>query len=112
MLISKLVNTNIGIMPHGDHCAACGCNNAKRYPEKQNIPRHVGILRFYSPKSKKNVLSWTSSINRDHFKVTMSMKVSSVRAYRTSECSKPTLYMKGYDCECKSERPPPKIRSS
>ena len=42
----------------------------------------------------------------------MSTKVSSVRGYRTSECSKSTLYMKGYDCECKSERPPPKIRSS
>ena len=44
-------------MPRGDHCAVWGCNNDPRYPEKQTILPHIGILRFYSPKSKKDVLS-------------------------------------------------------
>ena len=112
-LISKLVNTNIIInIPRGDHCAVWGCNNDRRYPEKQTILPRVGILRFYSSKSKKDVLSWARSINRDHLKVTMSTKVCSnhfAQGYRTSECPTPTFYMKGYDCESKSKRPPPKI---
>ena len=114
--ISKLVNTNIiGNMPRGDHCAVWGCNHDRRYPEKQIILPYVGILRFYSPKNKKDVFSRARSINRDHFKVTMSTKVCSnhfTQGYRTSECPTPTLYMKGYDCENKSKRPPPKIRST
>ena len=86
-----------------------GCNNDRRYLEKQNMLPHVGILRFYSPKSEKDVMSWAASINRDLFKVTMSMKVCSnhfAQVYRTSECSTPTLCMKGYDCVRKSKRPP------
>ena len=113
-LISKLVNTNIiGNMPRGDHCAVWGCNNDRRYPEKQTIFPDVGILRFYSPKSKKDVLSWARSINRDHFKVTMSTKVCSnnfAQGYR--KYRNPTMYIKGYNCESKSKRPPPKIRST
>ena len=51
-LISELVNTNIiGNMPRGDHCAVWGCNSDRRYPEKQSILYHVGILRFYYPQS-------------------------------------------------------------
>ena len=98
-LISKLVNTNIiGNMLRGDHCAVWGCNNDRRYPEKKTTLPHVGILRFYSPKSKKDFLSWARSINRDHFKVTMSTKVCSnhfAQGYRTSECLTPTLSWKG-----------------
>ena len=52
-----------------------GCDNDRRYPEKQKILPHVGILRFHSPKNKKDVLSWARANNRDQFKVTTSMKV-------------------------------------
>ena len=65
----------IQIMPGGDHCAVWGCDNNRRYPEKQKILPHVGILRFYSPRNKKDVLSWARSINRDQFKMTKSTKV-------------------------------------
>ena len=44
----------------------------------------------------------------------MSMKVCSnhfVQGNRTSECPTATLYMRRYDCESKSQRPAPKIRS-
>ena len=102
-------------MPGGDHCAVWGCDNDRRYPEKQKILPHVGILRFYSPKNKKDVLSWARAINRDQFKVTTSTKVCSnhfVQGYRTSQCPTPTLYMKGYDCDSKPQRPGPKFRST
>ena len=75
-LISELVNTNIiGSMPRGDLCAVWGCNSDRRYPEKQNILPHVGILRFYIPKSKKDVLSWARSINRDYVRIAVITKV-------------------------------------
>ena len=76
-------------MPGGDHWAVWGCDNDRRYPEKQKILLHVGILRFFSPKNNKDVLSWARAINRDQFKVTTSTKVCSnhfVQGYRTSQC--------------------------
>ena len=102
-------------MPGGDHCAVWGCDNDRRYPDKQKVLPHVGILRFYSPKNKKDVLSWARAINRDQFKVTTSTKVCSnhfVQGYRTSQCPTPTLYMKGYDCDSKPQRSAPKFRST
>ena len=102
-------------MPAGDHCAVWGCDNDRRYPEKQKIFPHVGILRFYSPMNKKDVLSWARAINHDQFKVTTSTKVCSnhfVQGYRTPQCPTPTLYMKGYDCDRKPQRPAPKVRST
>ena len=63
-------------MPSGDHCTVWGCDNDRRYPEKQNILPHVGILSFYSLKNKRDVLSWARAVNLDQFKVTMSTKVS------------------------------------
>ena len=102
-------------MPGGDHCAVWGCDNDRRYPQKQTILPHVGILRFFSPKNKQDVLSWSRTINRDKFKVTMSTKVGSnhfVQGYRNSQCRTPTLFMKGYDCEDKPQRPAPKIRTT
>ena len=102
-------------MPGGDHCAVWGCDNDRRYPEKQKILPHVGILRFFSPKNKKDVLSWARAINRDQFKVTTSTKVCSnhfVQGYRTSQCHTPTLYMKGYDFDSKPQRPAPKFRAT
>ena len=65
-----------------------GCDKDRRYPEKQKILRHVGVLRFYSPKNKQDVLSWARAINRI------------------------PLFMKGYDCEEKPQRPAPKIRNT
>ena len=89
LVIFELSNTNnIGNMPGGDHCAVWGCDNDRRYPEKQKILPHAGILRFHSPKSKKDVLSWARAINCDQFKVTKSTKVCSnhfVQGYQTPE---------------------------
>ena len=88
-------------MGKGDHCAVYGCNNDRRYPEKQQILSYVGILRFYSPLSKKDKLMWEKMINRKDFKVTMSTKVCSNHfslGYHCKEsCKTPTLYMKGYE---------------
>ena len=62
-------------MPSGDHCVGRGCDNDRKYPEKQKILPHVGILRFYSLRNNNDVLSWARAINRDQFKVSMSTKV-------------------------------------
>ena len=93
-------------MPGGDHCAVWGCDN-----DRKVLP-HVGILRFYSPRNKKDVLSWARAINRDQFKVTKSTKVCSShfeQGYRIPECPTPTLYMRGYDSS-KTKIPAPKVR--
>ena len=105
-------------MGKGDHCAVYGCNNDRRYPEKQKILSHVGVLRFYSPLSKKDKLMWEKLINRKDFKMTMSTKVCSNHfslGYRCKEsCRSPTLYMKGYEEKPGSgnRRPAPKVRSA
>ena len=101
-------------MPRGDHCAVWGCDNDRRYPEKQIVLPHVGVLRFYSPLTKQDLASWGKAIMRDKFKVTFSTKVCSNHfsaGYRHSECRTPTLYMKGYEIkEQKPTRRPPKQR--
>ena len=68
------------------------------------IKPHVGILRFYSPKTQKDIVKWRKLLNRKHFKVT---------GYRSEECPNPTLYLKGY-CPDKQKktRPSPKKRES
>ena len=102
-------------MPGGDHCAVWGCDNDRRYPEKLKLLPHVGRLRFYSPKDKQDVLSWSRAINRDKFKATTSTKVCSnhfAQGYRNSQCRISALFMKGYDCGGRPQRPPPKIRTT
>ena len=84
----------------GDHCAVHGCSNDRRYPEKQVVLPHVGILRFYSPLNRKDVGKWERLLNRRDFKVTLSTKVCSnhfAGGYRSKECPNPTLHLKGYD---------------
>ena len=103
-------------MPGRDRCAVWGCDNDRRYPEKQKI-LHVGVLRFYSPKNKQDVLSWARAINREKFKVTMGTKVCSnhlVQGYRIRNSHSRTLplFIKGYDCEDKPQRPAPKFRNT
>ena len=61
-------------MPSGDHCAVRGCDNDRRYPEKQKILPHVGMFRFYSPRNN-DVLSCARAITRDQFKDSMNTKV-------------------------------------
>ncbi len=102
-------------MAKGDHCAVYGCSNDRRYPEKQVIKPHVGILRFYSPKTQKDIVKWRKLLNRKHFKVTSNTKVCSNHfqaGYRSEECPNPTLYLKGY-CPDKQKktrrRPSPKV---
>ena len=57
-----LITSQLGSMLGGDHCAAWGCDNDRRYPEKLKILPHVGMFRFYSPKNKQDVLSWSKAI--------------------------------------------------
>ena len=96
-------------MARGDHCAVYGCSNDRRYPEKQLVLPHGGILRFYSPKSQKDVGKWERLLNRRDFKVTLSTKVCSNHfkaGYRSKECANPTLYLKGYSTDKSTKRRP------
>ena len=47
----------------GDNCALLGHDNDRRHLEKRVLP-HVGTLRFFKPKNKQGVLSWSITINR------------------------------------------------
>ena len=94
-------------MGRGDHCAVYGCSNDRRYPEKQVVLPHVGILRFYSPLNRKDVGKWERLLNRRDFKVTLSTMVCSSHfagGYRSKECPNPTLHLKGYDRVEKGKR--------
>ena len=103
-------------MGNGDHCAVWGCDNDRRYPEKQKILPHVGVLRFYSPQNQTDVVKWDKLISRKHFKVTKNTKVCSNHfklGYRCrASCPYPTLHMKGYkDQESEqNKRAPPRDR--
>ena len=86
-------------MPKGDHCAVFGCSNDRRYPEKQVVKSHVGVLRFHSPINVQEASKWEKLINRRDFKVKLSTKVCSNHfkaGYRSKECPNPTLFLKGY----------------
>jgi len=110
-----LVFSLLKIMGGGDHCAVFGCDNDRRYPERQIKLNHVGILRFYVPKNEKEMAAWERMINRKNFKVKLSTKVCSnhfAAGYKSAECWKPTLYMKGYENNVKKERRPPKRRAT
>ena len=99
-------------MAKDDHCAVYGCSNDRRYPEKQMIKPHVGILRFYSPKTQKDIVKWRKLLNRKHFKVTSNTKVCSNHfqaGYRSEECSNPKLYLKGY-CPDKQKKTRPSLK--
>ena len=51
-------------MPRGNHCAVYGCSNDRRFPDRQVIKPHVGVLRFYSPQTPKEI-----SINGKNYSV-------------------------------------------
>ena len=93
-----------------------GCDNDRRYPEKQIIKPHVGILRFYSPLNENDRKNWNKLINRLSFTAKMTSKVCSNHfslGYRCkTTCRNPTLYMKGYEESIKIRRPPPKTRNN
>ena len=101
-------------MGGGDHCCVWGCDNDRRYPEKQIIKPHVGILRFYSPLDENDRKKWNKLLNRWNFTAKFTSKVCSNHfslGYRCkTTCRDPTLYMKGYEESNKSVRPPPKTR--
>ena len=47
-----LTTSQFRTMPGGDHCAAWGCDNDRRYPEKlKNFP-HVGMVTLDSTRQK------------------------------------------------------------
>ena len=84
-------------MRKGDHCAVFGCSNDRRYPEKQVVKPHVGVLRFHSPINVQVASKWEKLINRRDFKVKLSTKVCSNHfkaGYRSKECPNPTLFFK------------------
>ena len=116
-ILSKLVVVVDGCcMGGGDHCCVWGCENDRRYPEKQIIKPHVGILRFYSPLNENDRKNWNKLINRLSFTAKMTSKVCSNHfslGYRCkTTCRNPTLYMKGYEESIKIRRPPPKTRNN
>ena len=47
-------SSSSNLVPLRDHSAVWGCNNDRRYPNKQNILPHVGVPRFFSPLTKKD----------------------------------------------------------
>ena len=111
-LNSAIPLSNIGDMPSGDHCAVRGCDNDRRYPEKQKILPHVGILRFYPPRNTDDdVLSWGRAINRDQFKVSMSAIL-----YAVTEPLNVLHQLRTHESMIvgvlKPQRPSPKIRST
>ena len=87
-------------MGGGDYCAAYGCGNDRRKPEKAVVIDHVGKLRWYCPKYQKDILKWQKLPNRGgDFKVSITTKVCSnhfAAGYRSDQCTTPTLYLKGY----------------
>ena len=46
------------VMGGDDHCAVLGCDNDRWYPE-----RHVGVLRFYSPRTNKEIAVWEKQLD-------------------------------------------------
>ena len=74
-------------MPKGDHCAMFCCSNDRRYPEKQVVKPHVGILRFHSPPNVQDARKWKKLINRGDFIVKLSTKVCS-NHFKGGFCSK------------------------
>ena len=75
-------------MPGRDHLQCGVVTKIEGTQKNKKFFRHVGVVRFYSPKNKQDVLSWARAINRI------------------------PLFMKGYDCEEKPQRPAPKIRNT
>ena len=59
---------------------------------------HIGILRWHSPRSKKDMQTWKKNLNRGgNFKVSMSSKVCSnnfAAGYCSDVCPIPTLFLK------------------
>ena len=111
-----MVQVQESVMGGGDRCALYGCDNDRRYPNRQIKQPHVGVLRFYSPRTKKETAAWEKQLHRTYFKVTKSTKVCSnhfAAGYRCDTCWKPTLYMKGYpESNNNKKRPPPKTRAN
>ena len=88
-----------------------GCSNDRRFPDRQVIKPHVGVLRFYSPKTPKEISKWEKLLSRKCFKVTSTTKACSNHlqaGYRSKECPNSTLYVKG----CGDNKRPKTRRSS
>ncbi len=81
------------------------------------IKPHVGILRFYSPKTQKDIVKWRKLLNRKHFKSHVEYEglFHFQASYPSEECPNPTLYLEGY-CPDKQKKtwrhPSPKKRES
>ena len=69
---------------------------------------HIGILRWHSPRSKKDMQTWAKMLNKGgNFKMSMSTKVCSnhfAAGYCTDVCPIPNLFLKGYEDEPTMER--------
>ena len=70
--------------------------------------QHFCILRWHTPKTEADMRKWEKVLNRGgNFKMSMPTKVCSnhfAAGYCSSECSIPTLFLKGYDVPCSSKR--------
>ena len=79
-------------MGGGDHCSVGGCNNNRRYPEKNVKRSRVDVLQFHSiPASEAMSHKW-----EEGFKMGKNMKVCSNHfqdAKPTFANSYPTLFL-------------------
>ncbi|XP_066912369.1 uncharacterized protein [Clytia hemisphaerica] len=84
-------------MGRNDTCIIPGCLNTRRKPERLIIMNHVGILRWHSPKTTRDLHAWEKQLNRA---ISMSTKVCSnhfTSGYCSDVCRIPTLYLNGYE---------------
>jgi hypothetical protein len=95
-------------MGGGDRCCVGGCNNDRRYPERQKKRSHVSVLRFHSvPANEAMRDKWEEQVakGRDNFTLGKSMKVCSnhfIEAEPTYAHRYPTLYLTESDSIHKS----------
>ena len=86
-------------MGGGDHCSVGGCNNDRRYPEKNVKRSHVDVLQFHSiPANEAMRNKWEEQLShgREGFKMGKNMKVCSNHfqdAKPTFANSYPTLFL-------------------
>lgn len=84
-----------------DFCAVYGCSNCRIKKDKLVVKDHVGILRWYRPKTRTDMKMWDKMLNRrGRYKTSMNTAVCSnhfTAGYCSDVCRIPTLYMQGYD---------------
>ena len=90
-------------MGGGDHCCVGGCDNDRRYPDRQVKRSHVSYLQFHAIPTKEVMKTkWESQISKgqENFKIGKSMTVCSnhfTDAKPTTANPYPTLFLNESD---------------